>query len=209
MESTADNWIVLAKLILLFLAFSIALLAVAALIEYIRDLILELLDKTLVLLLTPVFWVFFQVARPFLWLFLQIATPFIVLYFWGQMKLFELKMKLFWRKKPGKKRQEKQQPHEEHTHQKSHARQESHDHKTKRENASQNNPNKKTTGDIRVDTALALLGLPINNNFGMKELNVQFREMVKDCHPDRSHGDVELMQEINKARDIIKKWRNW
>ncbi|MDH5543894.1 MAG: hypothetical protein OEY64_13170, partial [Nitrospinota bacterium] len=74
---------------------------------------------------------------------------------------------------------------------------------------SQATSNTKTTGDIKVDNALALLGLPIDNSFGMKELNIQFREMVKDCHPDRSYGDVELMQQINKARDTIKTWRGW
>jgi len=68
---------------------------------------------------------------------------------------------------------------------------------------------KETTGNKKTDWALSLLGLPLNNNFEKKELNRQFRIMTMDCHPDKEGGDTELMQQLNEARTIVKKWRGW
>lgn len=68
---------------------------------------------------------------------------------------------------------------------------------------------KETTGNEEIDWALCLLGLPLNNNFTMKELNREFRIMANECHPDKGNGDTELMQELYQARIIVKKWRSW
>ena len=82
-------------------------------------------------------------------------------------------------------------------------------HNEHKKRKSQSQRKKETTGNEEIDWALSFLGLPLNNNFTMKELNQEFRIMANEYHPDKGNGDTELMQQLNQARVTVKKWRDW